>query len=398
MMAGVRFYLHPTADSLYSEHNVPYWGYNCPFYYCKMLAAQSGSYDYVQWRYFDPGQDSYPTNFFCKSYIEGDEYRQSVWVTQDNDFYTALQAPNGVGRIPPGMWTVKAYLINDAAIPDTTFTITYYVYRRRDGTETLLFTWSTDPFLNIPDGFITSESPTQAAFTLQTGDRLILKAYCSEDIEDDQLKFRCGLAGANPYHSYIELPEETQGGKLELVTGWKIGNIEIRDNSFTAELRSRSQHLQQKIVELYTPECRAELGDVRCGIDLDDSGGTYRHDGAVTSISEDRYEFIDTSVPSYAAGDVFTGGLLIWNTPESADSYTGNNAGFSMEVKKYSPSTQTFELFQPMPYDIEVDDEFSVKWGCDKSAATCKDTFDNLVNFRGEPFLPGLDRIRKVGL
>ena len=31
--------------------------------------------------------------------------------------------------------------------------------------------------------------------------------------------------------------------------------------------------------------------------------------------------------------------------------------------------------------------------GCDKSLATCRDRFDNLVNFRGEPYVPGLDKM-----
>ena len=390
-MSAVRFYLHPTADSIYEEYYVPYWDYDCKFYYRQMLAAQSESYNFGQWPYFGGELDP---NSFAKV-ISGDTYIHSASITQENDLYTSLQPPNGTGRIPPGIWTVKAYLINDAAIPDTTFTITYYVYRRRDSTESLLFTWSTDPFVNIPGGFRTSQSPTQEAFTLLSGDKLVLKAYCMWGESGDNLKFRYGLAGANPYHSYIELPEETQGGKLELVNGWKIGEVTINDNAFTAELRSRAQFLQQNIVNLYSPQCRADLGDADCGIDLDDSAGTYRHDGAVTSVSEDRYEFTDTSVPSYAAGDVFTGGKITWSTPQSADIYTGNNAGFSMEVKKYDPSTQKFELFHPMPYDIEVDDEFTVTWGCDKAIATCKNRFDNIVNFRGEPYVPNYDAIKR---
>jgi uncharacterized phage protein (TIGR02218 family) len=70
---------------------------------------------------------------------------------------------------------------------------------------------------------------------------------------------------------------------------------------------------------------------------------------------------------------------------------SGNNNGFSIEVKKFNFQTEVFTLFLSMPYDIQVGDNYSVTYGCDKSLDTCKDRFNNVVNFRGEPYLPGLD-------
>lgn len=33
---------------------------------------------------------------------------------------------------------------------------------------------------------------------------------------------------------------------------------------------------------------------------------------------------------------------------------------------------------------------------CDKQLSTCRDTFHNVINFRGEPFVPGIDRLLQV--
>lgn len=184
--------------------------------------------------------------------------------------------------------------------------------------------------------------------------------------------------------------------RLWLAQGWVLGKVEISDQAFQVEIRGKAQHLDQQLVDHTTAECRAVLGDTRCTIDMDDSAGTYRYDtGAVTSQSSDRKTFIDTNAP--ASEDFFAGGLLTWNTPASGESFNGGNAGYQMEIKSYDIVTQEFVLFQPMPSDIEVGDEFTVKYGCNKSSTQCKARFSNLVNFRGEPFIPGWDATLHTG-
>ena len=44
-----------------------------------------------------------------------------------------------------------------------------------------------------------------------------------------------------------------------------------------------------------------------------------------------------------------------------------------------------------MPQPIEVGDAFTVTAGCDKSFSTCGSRFNNKVNFRGFPQIPGND-------
>ena len=53
----------------------------------------------------------------------------------------------------------------------------------------------------------------------------------------------------------------------------------------------------------------------------------------------------------------------------------------------------TLELWQAMAEEVAVGDAFTVTAGCDKHFKTCKAKFDNGVNFRGFPHVPG-DRLR----
>ncbi len=85
---------------------------------------------------------------------------------------------------------------------------------------------------------------------------------------------------------------------------------------------------------------------------------------------------------TYAQG-YFSYGLLTW--------LTGANAGYKMDVRTSSVGSITLAL--PMPNPIAVGDTYSVVAGCDKTAATCKGRFNNFINFRGEPFIPGTDAI-----
>src|SRR3546814_2102066 len=56
-----------------------------------------------------------------------------------------------------------------------------------------------------------------------------------------------------------EMPE---AGKLPLMRG-QLGTVSHEDTAFSAELRGPMHVLERPVVELLSPECRAELGDPR---------------------------------------------------------------------------------------------------------------------------------------
>ena len=62
-----------------------------------------------------------------------------------------------------------------------------------------------------------------------------------------------------------------------------------------------------------------------------------------------------------------------------------------MEVKVFTQAGGVFELAQPMPRDVVIGDGFDVYAGCNKTIADCRDKFNNVINYRGEPYVPGSD-------
>ncbi|MGE3622534.1 MAG: DUF2163 domain-containing protein [Bdellovibrionales bacterium] len=164
-------------------------------------------------------------------------------------------------------------------------------------------------------------------------------------------------------------------GKIILKRG-TIGEVELKDVVFRAELRGLSQALSQQIVELYTPDCRADLGDARCKVNL----AALTVMGAITAVT-DRRSFTDTSRAE--AANYWNGGLLTWTS--------GANVGRKMEVKAFASGA--FTLFLPMPSAVAVGDNYSLRPGCDKKFSTCKDRYNNVKNFRGEPNVPGNDQV-----
>lgn len=85
----------------------------------------------------------------------------------------------------------------------------------------------------------------------------------------------------------------------------------------------------------------------------------------------------------------FKAGHLKWTS--------GLNSGVSMEVKSWNSTTREIVLFLEMPFEIVLGDQFDIYPGCQKRVVEdCKTKFDNVANFRGEPYVPGRDAILKV--
>jgi uncharacterized phage protein (TIGR02218 family) len=157
--------------------------------------------------------------------------------------------------------------------------------------------------------------------------------------------------------------------------GW-LGEVTMKNGQFVAEVRGLAQKLSQNIVDLYSPTCRAVFGDGRCKANLT----SYTVGGTVNTVSS-RQILISNSM-TQAAG-YFSGGEIQW--------ITGANAGRRMEIKEFA--NKQFTLVLPMPNNVAVGDTFNAIAGCDKTIASCIAKFNNAVNFRGEPYVPGMDKM-----
>lgn len=159
-----------------------------------------------------------------------------------------------------------------------------------------------------------------------------------------------------------------------------LGEIKREGTAFTAEVRGLSQRLSEESGRLYTANCAADLGDARCKIDLDDPA--YRGNGTVTDLLASS-SFIASDLDAFVDG-WFTAGKLTFTS--------GANASLSVEVKAHvNDGAVSLTLWQQMPYPIAAGDTFTVTAGCDKRFTTCHDRFNNVVNFRGFPHIPGND-------
>lgn len=161
-----------------------------------------------------------------------------------------------------------------------------------------------------------------------------------------------------------------------------IGEVERGPLAFRAELRSLAHALNQKQGRIFAQSCDADLGDARCGVNLDDPA--YKGASSVASVDGIRSSFRTAGLAGFAA-DWFRGGKLTWTG--------GANDGAAMEVKRHTRigALSLIELVEEMPFDLSAGDAFEVTAGCDKTIETCARKFGNVVNFRGFPHMPGSD-------
>jgi uncharacterized phage protein (TIGR02218 family) len=148
--------------------------------------------------------------------------------------------------------------------------------------------------------------------------------------------------------------------------------------SFEAELRGPTALLERAVVEQTSPECRAGLGDRRCRVDMAARALVTR---IVAMPAEDQIEVEQASAEPNAYGY----GRLRW--------ISGPNSGLESTVLRSSGAILTLREiphFEPTPGDL-----IALYEGCDKSFATCRTRFDNALNFRGEPHLPGMDLLTR---
>jgi hypothetical protein len=94
-----------------------------------------------------------------------------------------------------------------------------------------------------------------------------------------------------------------------------------------------------------------------------------------------------TSTPTSGAPDGwFDGGVLTFTS--------GVLAGQAFEVKHFLGGLdQTIKFYLPLEILPSPGDTFSIDPGCNHTVFDCQNKFNNITNFRGEPFLPGEDKI-----
>jgi len=163
--------------------------------------------------------------------------------------------------------------------------------------------------------------------------------------------------------------------------GW-FGEVRRTGEAFTVELRSVSTLFDQPAGRLYQASCAAQLGDIRCGVDMNNP---LRSVNAILSgiISETTMEL--PNVP-FAAGLLNGGMITVLNGPL---------AGQKREIESHNvrDGKSYIRVWERFAHELAPGTEVRVSVGCDKSFNSCRDRFANQQRFRGFPHMPGNDAL-----
>lgn len=166
-----------------------------------------------------------------------------------------------------------------------------------------------------------------------------------------------------------------------------IGEIRRGAGAFYADLRGLTEALNQPQGRVYQRPCSAVLGDGQCRFDLGAVG--YGETRAVETVTR-------AQVFGFAGLDLYDDR---WFERGRLRILTGAAAGLSGVIKHdqlRSDGQRMIELWEPLRAPVAPGDQLRLEAGCDKRVETCRLKFNNLLNFRGFPFIPGEDWLLSI--
>jgi len=218
-----------------------------------------------------------------------------------------------------------------------------------------------------------SSSFTRTAIKLSMGGD-IENAQIDGFLSDDSITDEDIIKGLYDYATldvYMVDRESTDSVHLLRMS---LGKITVDAGSFSAETEGMSTFLARKSYMKYAPTCIAYFCDDLCKLNKNN----YRVYGEIAQIIDSKNIAL-----SIALGSQYNNGTV--------EFLTGSNAGVVWDID--SSSGNTIKFYSPMPSMAAVGDSVYVYQGCDKTYNTCRTRFNNGINFRGMPFLPGMDRV-----
>lgn len=160
-----------------------------------------------------------------------------------------------------------------------------------------------------------------------------------------------------------------------------LGEITRSGGSFKAELRGLTEQLNRPHGMAYTPGCSAVLGDSRCRFDLTQSG--YLSEQQVEQVEDGRI-FLFSGFETFDDRWFESGRFEVVNG--AAEGLIG-----VIRSDRLEGPGRRIELWQSIGAPVEPGDLVRIFAGCSKSATTCRTKFNNFLNFRGFPHIPGDD-------
>lgn len=171
--------------------------------------------------------------------------------------------------------------------------------------------------------------------------------------------------------------DDLTAGAIKLLKGYVV-LAEVQGAKFKLTINSEISKYKQEVGRVITAYCDADFGDARCGYVRTPLAAT------VASVT-DETTFSVTFSGSYA-DDYFNKGTVEFQTGELA-------GGRPVEVLDWS-SGGVVTLWTGLPEAPQVGDTLNLYQGCEKTRTACM-AYDNILNFRGFPDVPGTDQVLK---
>ncbi len=168
--------------------------------------------------------------------------------------------------------------------------------------------------------------------------------------------------------------------RIQIFAG-TLGEITRNDRHFEVELRGLSEPLGQMVGRSFLRTCDRLLGDDKCRVDIN-----HPDFSVATPIVEieDRRRVLIPMHTNYPEG-WFDGGTIVW--PNGLQTFVKSDVSTSQ--------ARLLDLWEELRFDTADIEQITVIAGCDKRPSTCKTKFQNFVNFRGFPHIPGEDFVTR---
>ena len=182
-----------------------------------------------------------------------------------------------------------------------------------------------------------------------------------------------------------------------LLRSGTLGVVKMQNGKFTAEIRGLSYKLTTVLGSLYGPVCRAVFGSGLNGIDLNSQWlckidvTLYRQNGSVASAADATHITPNAGLLQVGSATPTDPAPAGWFDDGYIKFTSGVLNGFGFEIKSWDGTT--LWLYYPMPFPPAASDTFSIEPGCNHTIFDCLNKYNNVVNFRGEPAIPGEDQI-----
>lgn len=226
-------------------------------------------------------------------------------------------------------------------------------------------------------GFVPSNISSTADMGVDNADaEILVPAYDLGPVVESDIN--AGRYDSAPFVLYRINYNDLTSGRHEIVMSGTLGQARVVGGlSAFCELRSISQKYKQSVCKVDSITCRATLGDSECGVNIAPLWANV----TVTAVGSETDRIF--SATSALATDALKPGIVQW--------LTGANAGRSYEIEANTQSagTVTASLTFPTAFPIVIGDTLKWRADCGKQfLRDCKNIYNNVLKFRGEPYIP----------